>query len=69
MQHEGRREDPQAIEGWRRMDCRANVMSPRGLLAPYWLVGEEERPMAISQCAVEAEAGFHQVRGPVHSLT
>lgn len=51
------------------MDCRDNVMSPRGLLAPYWLVGEEERPMAISQCAVEAEAGFHQVRGPVHSLT
>lgn len=59
------------MEGWRRTDCGVGVTSPQGLLPPDWLVEEEEeeRPMAVSYCAVERQAGFHHVRGPVRSLT
>lgn len=51
------------------MNSRVGVTSPQGLLAPDLLEGEEaERPMAVSYCAVERQAGFHHVRGPVHFL-
>lgn len=38
------------MKGWRRTNSTVGVMSPQGLLAPDWLVGEE-RPMEVLCCA------------------